>query len=115
MTSAAALAAGLPTAHDQVTQAVEGLGMIVEARPRRPVLYKSAEADPDLQTFPRRAAHDLHPDTGAPPGALAEAAAGAERLAAGDGRLATGLDQLAGGLRQASTRQQPDRPDGRPC
>ncbi len=96
---AAALAAGLRTAHDQVTQAVEGLGMIVEALEGDPF----CTADPTcrrsregLRTIYTGQRDQLLPG-------LAEAAAGAERLAAGDGRLATGLDQLAGGLRQAQS------------
>ena len=48
---AAELAAGLRTAHDQVAQAVDGLGMIVEALERRPDLHRR----PDLQDDPARA------------------------------------------------------------
>ncbi|MCR1785626.1 MMPL family transporter [Nocardioides carbamazepini] len=96
---AATLAAGLRTAHDQVAQAVDGLGMIVEA----------LEDDPICTTDPvcRRSREGLRTIYAGQrdqllPG-LAEAAAGADKVAAGDGRLATGLDQLAAGLRQAES------------
>lgn len=96
---AAELAAGLRTAHDQVAQAVNGLGMIVEALEGDPI----CTADPickrsreGLRTIYTGQRDQLLPG-------LAQAAAGADKIAAGDGKLATGLDQLAAGLRQAQS------------
>ncbi|MCK5926872.1 MAG: MMPL family transporter [Nocardioides sp.] len=96
---AAALAAGLRTAHAQVAHAVDGLGMIVQALEGDPL----CTADPTCQRS-REGIRKIY--TGQRdqllPG-LADAAAGADRLAAGDGRLATGLDQLAAGLHRAQS------------
>ncbi|MDO9495410.1 MAG: MMPL family transporter [Nocardioides sp.] len=96
---AASLAAGLRTAHDQVAQAVEGLGMIVEALEGDPI----CTADPicrrsreGLRTIYAGQRDQLLPG-------LADAAAGADKIAAGDGKLGAGLDQLAAGLRQAES------------
>jgi RND superfamily putative drug exporter len=96
---AATLAAGLRTAHDQVAQAVDGLGMIVEALEGDPI----CTADPicrrsreGLRTIYAGQRDQLLPG-------LADAAAGADKIAAGDSKLATGLDQLAAGLRQAES------------
>lgn len=96
---AAALATGLRTAHDQVAQAVEGLGMIFEALEDDPI----CTADPICKRSREglRRIYTGQRDRLLP--GLAQAATGAQRIATGDGRLATGLDQLAAGLRRAQS------------
>lgn len=94
---AATLATGLQTAHDQVSVAVDGIGMIVQALDRDlictadPVCRRSREG---LAEIHRGLKNQLLPG-------LQEAANGAARIAAGQDRLAGGLDRLAAGLAQA--------------
>ncbi|MDI6912552.1 MMPL family transporter [Nocardioides sp.] len=93
---AAGLAAGLRTAHDQVAEAVEGLGMIVEALEGDPICTADPVCNRSREGL--RKIYSGQRDQLLP--GLARAAAGAEKLASGDGRLATGLDQVADGLDQ---------------
>ena len=96
-TGAAALATGLQTAHDQVSVAVNGIDLIVQALNRDllctadPVCRRSREG---LAEIHRGLKDELLPG-------LQEAANGATRIARGQGRLAGGLDRLASGLAQA--------------
>ena len=93
-TGAATLATGLQTAHDQVSIAVDGIDLIVQALNRDllctadPICRRSREG---LAQIHRGLKNELLPG-------LQKAANGAARIARGQGRLAGGLDSLAAGL-----------------
>lgn len=94
---AAALGTGLQTAHDQVSIAVNGIDMIVQALNRDllctadPICRRSREG---LAEIHRGMKNELLPG-------LQESANGAARIAGGQGDLAGGLDRLVSGLNQA--------------
>lgn len=94
---AATLATGLQTAHDQVSMAVNGIDLIVQALNRDllctadPICRRSREG---LAQIHHGLKNELLPG-------LQRAANGATRIARGQGQLAGGLERLASGMSQA--------------